>query len=180
MFILGQTSPICPTAVWNATFRTLAGIAGTAAAGATTLNRPFRAVYSPANTLFVTDNYNNRVMKYVGGSASGTAISGTYSYPTDIRVYNDTFLYILDDGNRRVLRWNNGNITVVAGGSSNGAGYNQQGTCHSMFVDSNFNIYVSDYTNHRVMFWTAGNTTIAQLVRDFQFVYRKESFCFLL
>ncbi|CAF4113824.1 unnamed protein product, partial [Rotaria magnacalcarata] len=160
-----QTTVICPTAIWNSTFRTLAGISGVAASTATTLYNPYRAVFGPSNTLYVADQSNNRIQKYVGGSATGTAVTGlTLSNPCDVYVDNNNVLYVMDTSNYRVLRWNNNVVTVVAGGFGAGSTYDKMSTSYSMFVDASYNIYVSDYGNHRVAFWSAGNPNMSQLV----------------
>ncbi|CAF4180627.1 unnamed protein product, partial [Rotaria magnacalcarata] len=107
---------------------------------------------------------NNRIQKYVGGSATGTAVTGlTLSNPCDVYVDNNNVLYVLDTSNYRVLRWNNNVVTVVAGGFGAGSTYDKMSTSYSMFVDASYNIYVSDYGNHRVAFWSAGNPNMSQL-----------------
>jgi hypothetical protein len=65
------------------------------------------------------------------------------------------------------MKWTAGDPLgyVVAGGNGYGAGFNQFGTCYSLFVDSSFNIYISDNSFHRVTFWSVSNTTSGILVR---------------
>lgn len=155
---------VCPTAVWNSTFQTLAGVSGIASSATTGLYNPFHAVFGP-NTMYVADQYNHRIQKYVGGSATGTTVSGlSLSYPCDVFVVNNNLLYILDTNNYRVLCWNNSVVTAVAGNRGNGAALNQISTSYSIFLDSSNNIYVSDYGNHRITLWSAGNTNTSQLV----------------
>lgn len=120
--------------------------------------------------MYVADHYNNRIQKFAWGSATGTTVPGlTLSYPSDVYVDNNNVLYILDNNNFRVLRWDNGNVTIVAGGRGSGSTYDKMSTSLSMFVDSNYNIYTSDYANHRVVLWTAGNPNMSQLV--FIYIY---------
>ncbi|CAF4815581.1 unnamed protein product, partial [Rotaria sp. Silwood1] len=160
-----QSTVTCPTAAWNNTFRTLAGISGQAASTATALYYPYRALYGPGNILYVADQSNNRIQKFAGGSATATTVPGlTLNNPCDIYVDNNNVLYILDTSNYRILRWNNSNVAVVAGGRGNGGAYNQISTSYSMFIDSSTNIYVSDYGNHRVALWPAGNPNMSQAV----------------
>ncbi|CAF1562543.1 unnamed protein product, partial [Rotaria magnacalcarata] len=160
-----QTTVICPTAVWNSTFRILAGITGNAGASSVILNNPFRAIFGPNSTMYVADQSNNRIQKFVGGSATGTAVTNlTLSNPCDLYVDNNNVLYILDTSNYRVLRWSNNVVTVVAGGFGAGSTYDKMSTSYSMFIDASYNIYVSDYGNHRVALWSAGYPNMSQLV----------------
>lgn len=165
LIISAQVTGVCSTAVWNSTFRTLAGISGIAASTATTLNNPYRAIYDANNTLIVADQNNNRIQKFFGGSATGTTLPNlTLAIPSDLYVDNNNVLYILDTNNYRVLRWSNNMITVVAGGRGAGSTYDKMSTSYSMFIDSSYNIYVSDYGNHRVVVWPSGNPNMSQLV----------------
>ncbi|CAF0947181.1 unnamed protein product [Rotaria sordida] len=164
MILRAQSTVVCPTGVWNSTFRILAGI-GVAASTTTTLYYPYRAVFDTSNTLYVADQYNHRIQKYVGGSPTGTVVPGlSLSYPCDVYVDNNNVLYILDTNNYRVLRWNNSVVTVVAGGRGSGSTYDKMSTSYSMFIDSSSNIYLSDNANHRVVLWSAGNPNMSQLV----------------
>ncbi|CAM4911172.1 unnamed protein product [Rotaria socialis] len=160
-----QTTVICPTAVWNSTFRILAGISGNAGASPVILNNPFRAIFGPNSTMYVADQSNNRIQKFVGGSPTGAAVTNlTLSNPCDVYVDNNNVLYILDTSNYRVLRWDNNVVTVVAGGFGAGSTYDKMSTSYSMFVDASYNIYVSDYGNNRVALWSAGFPNMSQLV----------------
>ncbi|CAF1614150.1 unnamed protein product [Rotaria magnacalcarata] len=115
--------------------------------------------------MYVADQSNNRIQKFVGGSATGTAVTNlTLSNPCDLYVDNNNVLYILDTSNYRVLRWSNNVVTVVAGGFGAGSTYDKMSTSYSMFIDASYNIYVSDYGNHRVALWSAGYPNMSQLV----------------
>lgn len=165
MFIVGYNSLTCPTAIWNNTVRVIAGITGVPAASATTLNGAQDLAFDANNTLYVTDYYNARIQKFIGGSATAVTVPGlTLSYPAAIQVGNNGGLYISDSNNYRILRVLNGNVTVVAGGRGSGSGVDQIGNCLGIYVDSNNNIYVSDYSNHRVGVWNANNPNISQVV----------------
>ncbi|CAF1082804.1 unnamed protein product [Rotaria sordida] len=160
-----QSTVVCPTGTWNSTYRTLAGTFNQVGSSSTLLYYPYRAAFDASNTMYVADQYNQRILKYVGGSTSGTAVTGlSLSYPTDVYVDNTNIIYILDTNNYRVLRWNSGVVTVVAGGRGAGSTYDKMSTSYSMFIDSSSNIYVSDYGNHRVVLWSAGNPNMSQLV----------------
>ncbi|CAF5040141.1 unnamed protein product, partial [Rotaria sp. Silwood1] len=163
--ILAQSTVTCLPAAWNNTFRTLAGISGLAASTSTTLYNPYGVAFDTSGTMYVADQNNNRIQKFVGGSATATTVPGlSLNNPSDVHVDNNNILYILDTNNFRVLRWNSGTVTTVAGGHGNGGAYNQISYSYGMFLDSSSNIYVSDCSNHRVTLWTGGNTATSQLV----------------
>ncbi len=171
--IVAQSTVTCPTAVWNNTFKVIAGISGISGSTATTLYYPFDGYFGPNNTLYVSDSSNNRIQKFFNGSATATTVSITnitLSNPGGLFVDNTGAIYISDISNYRVVRWSNNIATIVAGGHGSGASLTQISTSYFIYVDASSNIYVSDYGMHRVTFWTAGNSSISQLVL---FSYRK-------
>ena len=162
---LGQSTVVCPTAVWNQTVRVVAGITGVAASSATTLYYPYDMALGVNDTLFVPDQYNQRVQRFSGGSATGVTLTNlSLSYPTGAQVDLAGSIYIVDTNNYRVLKWTNNVVTVVVGGRGAGAPYDRISTTYFIFLDAAANIYVSDYGNHRVTFWAANNPNTSQLV----------------
>jgi sugar lactone lactonase YvrE len=167
---VAQSTAACPTAIWNNTFKVIAGVSGIAGSTATALYYPIDCYFGPNSTLYVSDNYNNRIQKFFNGSATATTVSLTnitLSYPSGIVVDNTGAIYVSDTNNYRVVRLSNNIATVVAGGHGSGASLTQISTCYFIYVDASSNIYVSDYGAHRVTFWTAGNSNISQLVLFF-------------
>ena len=123
--------------------------------------------------LYVADYSNNRIQRFSYGSPTGITLTGmTLSNPTAVFTTDTGFLYVLDFSNYRVLRWNNSQTVVVAGGQGSGTTLNKISTSYGLFVDPNHNVYISEYGNHRVSLWTNGNTTIGRLVN---FRYRNHT-----
>jgi len=168
--IVAQSTVTCPTAVWNNTFKVIAGISGISGSTATTLYYPFDCYFGPSSTFYVSDSSNNRIQKFFNGSATATTVSFTnitLSNPTGIFVDNTGAIYVSDTNNYRIVRLANNISTVVAGGHGYGSSLTPIWTCYFIYVDASSNIYVSDYGNHRITFWTAGNPEISQLVLFF-------------
>ena len=177
----GQSYTICPTAVWNQTFRTVAGIINIASSTATTLYYPIDLYYDSSNTLFVGDHYNHRIQRFASGSASGSALSGlSLSYPSSVGMDSTGAIYVLDTNNYRVMKWVSGVVTVAAGGRGSGSSYDRMSTSYFLFIDPTGNIYVSDYGNHRVVMWPSNNPNMSQLVTRFMCSDMMQRFSFLI
>jgi hypothetical protein len=126
--------------------------------------------------MYIADYYNNRIQRYARGSFTGTTVAGfslspgssrsELYYPSAITISENGTMFILDDYNHRVLRWQVGDQmgVIVAGGNGLGAAFTQMGYSAGIFVDSRLNIYLSENSNHRITMWSAGNTTAGQLV----------------
>ena len=69
-------------------------------------------------------------------------------------------MYIVDQGNYRVMKYASGQSTgtIVAGGSGSGTTLDKLGVSYGIALDSLFNIYVSEYSNHRVSKWASTTT----------------------
>ena len=110
------------------------------------------------------------------GGSSGTTIAGytaaggsglsEFNTPSAITLDVDGDMYILDNGNFRVVKWIQGQPLgfTVAGGRGTGATFDKIGTSYALCLDAQSNVYVSDWTNHRVTMWLDGNNTIGYLV----------------
>ena len=61
-------------------------------------------------------------------------------------------MYIVDQGNDRVMRWVNGakEGEVIVGGNGEGAQSNQFNQPESISLDERGNLYVVDRRNHRI------------------------------
>ncbi|CAF0967486.1 unnamed protein product [Rotaria sp. Silwood1] len=113
---------------WNTTGST---VAGTGVAGTSEPNRlynPSDIALDSSDALYIADQSNNRVVKWiigeptgttVAGQASGTAGSAAYELnkPGDIFVDSSYNLYVADTYNHRVQLWSSGAFTgrTVAG-----------------------------------------------------------------
>lgn len=113
---------------WNATAITVAGVTGTVGTGSNQLDHPLCITISSSNELYVVDNTNHRVQKWVVGSSSGTTVAGQatgvigsglsyLNYPSDVVIGPGNKVYVVDLGNSRVVSWSNGSSsgTLLAG-----------------------------------------------------------------
>jgi hypothetical protein len=168
--------PLCPTATWNQSFAIVAGATSNAGSTSTLLNTPYDVSFDAYLNMYVADYNNHRIQKFLRGSFAATTVAGfslgsgssraELYYPTAITVTPNGTMYIADDNNFRVVRWQDGDPLgyVVAGGRGQGATFDKMGYSAGVFVDDQLNVYVSDYTYARVVLWMAGNTTAGRLV----------------
>ncbi len=159
--------------VSNATI--IAGIAGSCGSNSTQLNYPNDVYMDRNGNLYVSDCYNSRIQKYSSGSTNGITIAGiTGSAGSSLNQLNqarylafdstDTYMYIADYNNHRVMRYSTNstsgtNGTLVAGG--NGAGntntqLNQPWGIHYLPSVSN-DLYITNFAGHSVIRWTPGD-----------------------
>ena len=114
------------------------------------------------NTLYVSDYFNGRVMKFTEGFLNGSIVAGTgmtgsstfqLNGPTGLPVDASFNIYVADSNNYRVMLWpKNASVGIkVAGTGSSGSTLSSFGTLSGLFVDLSGNIYVCDVTNHRIM-----------------------------
>ncbi|CAF4615914.1 unnamed protein product, partial [Rotaria socialis] len=68
-------------------------------------------------------------------------------------------VYVSDNRNHRVMKWNKGakEGIVAAGGQGEGSALTQLKNPNGIFVDTLGTLYVADTYNHRVMRWTQGD-----------------------
>ncbi|CAF2042789.1 unnamed protein product, partial [Rotaria magnacalcarata] len=113
------------------------------------------------HSVYVSDNWNHRVMKWVegakgivivGGQGVGSALT-QLNHPHGIFVDTLGTLYVADTRNHRVMRWTQGDNkqgTVIVGENGIGAGANQFYGPIGLSFDRHGNLYVADAGNHRV------------------------------
>ncbi|CAE7863620.1 unnamed protein product, partial [Symbiodinium necroappetens] len=127
------------------------------------LSSPLGIFFQSGNPdmLYVADTANHRIVAWPRGSVTGNVVFGTGTpgdglselrYPAGIYL-NNSFLYVVDYGNSRVLQ--------VASGTSTGQRVPEDEvlqlpilptTAADSFFDSFGNFYRVDYGNHRLMF----------------------------
>jgi sugar lactone lactonase YvrE len=141
---------LCSSAYWIPSGSTVAGSAsGTSGSSNSLLNGPFFVRVDSALNVYVSDAFNNRVMKWPKGSTTGTVAGPQLGYgtgpdtnhlstPTGLWLDStESNLYIADSGNCRILKWNiaSDNITIVAGGNGCGNASNQIINCQGLYSD---------------------------------------------
>ncbi|CAF4329102.1 unnamed protein product [Adineta steineri] len=152
----------------------VAGQLASAGSSASQFNYPQDVYIDSNNNMYVSDCLNNKVQKFINGSTIGLTFAGLsasagaalnqLNYPRHFSVDpSQTYMYIVDYNNNRVMRYpmnstTGTNGTIVAGGA--GAGntntqlYNPWGIYYLPTI-SNY-LYIVNYGGHSVMQWISG------------------------
>ena len=131
---------------------TVAGATGSVGNAANRFNLPWNIDLDANNTLYVADNSNSRIQKWLFGALSGTTIAGTgvngssstQLYNPRTVVSNGDSIYVADSGNFRVQRFANGSTTGVTVASS------RLGEVMWVEIDSYGNIFTTDMSNNTI------------------------------
>ena len=93
-----------------------------------------------------------------GGNGTGTALNQFATGPLGVSVDVTGNVYVADNNNHRVVKWQPGATTgiVVAGGNGAGSGLNQFNAPYGVYADADSNVYVVDRNNHRIIKWAPG------------------------
>ena len=140
-------------------------------------NDQFSLPYSIARdkqsgTLYVSDNGNDRVMRYVKGNNTGVLVAGgngrgndtnQLNYPMGIYFESlSSSLIIANTYAHNIVRWRIGenNWTLIAGNlnASRGNSPSSFSDPFDLTVDPMGNLYVADRSNRRVQSFSAGET----------------------
>ena len=119
------------------------------------------------DNVYVSDNENNRVMRFPWNSTNGTIgviVAGTgvggieatqLNGPRGVFVTDDGTVYIADSYNHRIQKWpQNATVgTSVAGTGAGGTGLSELSYPQAVVVDQNGYIYIADSGNNRIMRW---------------------------
>ena len=107
---------------WNSTGITVAG--GTNGTANNELNLPYGILVDSSNAIYVADQNNNRVQKFLSGSLTATTIAGQSTgtsgtsladldKPTGIAFDSTGNIYVADRVNHRIQYWATGATTGV-------------------------------------------------------------------
>ena len=96
----------------------------------------------------------------VAGNLIGGSDSSKLGRPTFVFVDEKGSMYICDQWNHRIQKWEQGAIAgrTVAGGNGAGNKANQLNNPSGIYVDSKGIIYIADSDNNRVQKWAEGDT----------------------
>ena len=97
----------------------------------------------------------------VAGNLIGGFDSSKLGRPTFVFVDEKGSMYICDQWNHRIQKWEQGATAgkTVAGGKGAGNKANQLNNPSSIYVDSKGIIYIADTDNNRIQKWTVGDTS---------------------
>jgi len=112
-------------------------------------------------TIYVSDQYNHRVMKWLKGASEGIVVAGgqgrgnslkQLNYPMGLVVNEVGDIYVADWGNHRIMCWSAGSKEgrVIVGGNGYGRRSNQFNYPVGLSFDVENNLYVADRDNHRI------------------------------
>ena len=151
---------------------TVAGITGTQgnSASMTAFGYSYGIYLDKYGHLYVSDQSNDRVLRYPPGSTSGTSgvmVAGTgtagpalweLNTPSQVFVDDDRTMYIADSSNHRIQKWIYGACSgvTVAGTGIPGTTASQLKYPLAVVVDSNQYMYITDLFNHRIQRWAPG------------------------
>ena len=133
------------------------------------LSGPSSVCVDQQGDIFVTDQLNNRVVKWTTNSMEGSVVAGGNGEGSELNQLNNPYgifvdangaLYIGDNQNHRIVKWPTGSAsgTTVAGGNGHGADLNQTNSPCGVYVDSDGNLFVAEAGIHRVAKWNSGAT----------------------
>ncbi|CAF4058664.1 unnamed protein product, partial [Rotaria sp. Silwood1] len=119
--------------------------------------------------LYVSDDEKHEVRRYeidrgdkkgtlvTGGNGWGARLNQIY-YPTYLFVDRQQAVYVSDNGNHRIMKWNKGATEgiVVAGGQGYGNALTQLSYPMGLVVDTLDTVYVVEQGNERVTRWPKG------------------------
>lgn len=141
---------------------------GSSSSTSTGLDHPRGIVIDQYDSLYIADNFNNRIQRWdpnstfgitVAGDPNGTAgfTGGKIYYPTFVYVDSLSNMYILDNGNNRILKYSFGSSVGVTIGGTLGISLNSTysfGQSWTMAVDIlNNQIYIADLWYNRILVW---------------------------
>ena len=144
-------------------------VAGTAVEG--THDDEFRfpsgIAVDAAGNIYIADQFNHRVQKWVPGAKQGITVAGgrgqgdaadQLDYPMGVAVDKEGNLYVSDAANQRIQKFSPSNAygITVAGGNGRGNKANQFNMPFGICLDNEGNIYVADNYNHRIQKWAPG------------------------
>ncbi|CAF4534731.1 unnamed protein product, partial [Rotaria sp. Silwood2] len=146
---------------------TVAGSAtGAAGSSSILLRNPDDLTFDTNGFMYVADNGNNRVQRFLPNSTIGTTVAGTTSQstsaltdlsdPVAIDVDENSNVYVLDRGNRRIVKWGP-NATSGTSMISNSLLSNAYDFLLS--PTSSNQVYISNEINGVIYLWTFGAST---------------------
>ncbi len=131
------------------------------------LNFPSSLDVDNAGNLFITDQFNHRVVKWSVNSVEGTLVAGGIGQgssllqldnPYGIFIAENGDMIISDNGNSRILRWKPEDDAgvIIAGGNGPGFNLNQLNAPSSVHLTADNTVFITDSGNDRTVKWSDG------------------------
>ena len=147
---------ISPSSGSNATTT----VAGNSVCGAsfTQLCGPYGIHVDSNLNLYVADCYIHRIQMFKSYQLAGTTVAGNgapgtmvLSYPSGVTADGNGYLFIVDNGNHRVVGSGpNGFRCIVACSGQSGSSPSQLNSPRSLAFDTDGNLFVADTSNNRI------------------------------
>ena len=147
-------------------------VAGTGCAGSSSdrLNNSLGIFVTIHLDLYVADCDNNRVQLFRSGETNATTVAGngasgtvTLLCPAGIVLDGDGYLYIVDQGNHRLIGFGPAGLRCVAGCSGlSGSASDQLSHPATMSFDRDGNIFVTDRDNSRIQKFSLSSDSCGQ------------------
>jgi hypothetical protein len=77
---LSSMNRLCPNATWDQNYTVIAGNYNGYGSNATTLSNPTDLFLDSSNVIYVSDNGNYRIQKFLLGNPIGTAVANTFPF----------------------------------------------------------------------------------------------------
>gem|GEM_PF-6922223 len=160
-----------PSNSTSGTNGTIVAGTGTAGSALSQINHPTGIYIDGSNRLYVSDYFNNRVLRFPSGSTSGTngtVVAGgngsginanQINAPAGVFVDCNNNVYVTDGGNNRIQQWpvaaSSG--TTIAGSSIGNSGSSNilLNAPFGVAVDGKGNLFVGDFANNRIQEFSA-------------------------
>ena len=134
----------------ESTTTTVAGT-GIAGLGFDQLYKPIGLFVHTNLSLYVADCFNHRIQRFGPGQNVGVSVaSSDLSYPTGVLLDAEDYLFIVDQGNHRIVRYDSHGVRCLVGCSKRGSAPDQLSWPWTMFFDSYGNMFVGDPVNNRI------------------------------
>ncbi len=145
--------------------QTVAG--GADGRGAADFSYPAGIAVDQAGNIYIADEFNHRVQRWVPGAAEGVTVAGGHgqgtaanqlNHPMGVAVDAAGNLYIADYYNHRIQRWAPGaqEGVTVAGGNDAGDLANQLKYPTAVQLAADGSLYIADAANDRIQQWIPG------------------------
>ncbi|CAF0998839.1 unnamed protein product [Adineta steineri] len=125
------------------------------------LNFPAYIFVDEDQSIYISDQNNNRVVKWRKDAKKGTIVAGgngkgerlnQLSSPQGVIVDHFGQIYVADFCNHRIVRWREGKKEgeIIVGGNGKGNQSNQLNVPMGLSFDNEGNLYAADRDNHRI------------------------------
>ena len=135
--------------------------------GTNQFNFSYGLTIDGAGNIYIADEYNHRIQKWVPGATSGITVAGGNGagsaanqlfLPYDVAIDASGNIFVSDRNNHRIQKWSPGATSgiTVAGGNGAGITSDKLDNPKGIVLDRAGNIYIADQGNHRIQKWAHG------------------------